>query len=269
MFYTCPHCNRRSMRAAHPECVAIELEGKKAAVRRATRDCVVTSRDPARLAAFFEASGLSSQEAEEASMLGVWDGVCVILEDGKVTQEEATRASNTMNALPQLHTPRGAQLLDAALDRLRAAIARQELIAGNREPIGVPGGLVLGKDDVPVWQKAGVVHLVEKTKRSGRGTSSGFSVRVAKGLTYRIGQFDIEPVETSSMVEQSRGTLLLTTKALYVVGAKTTKVPWSKIVRLQAARDGVEFQREGGAPEAITGVDGWSVATVAGELLGE
>lgn len=86
------------------------------------------------------------------------------------------------------------------------------------------------------------ILMTEKTQKRYVGSSSGFSFRVCKGVTYRTGQRRGTPVE-ESYTEKNKGLLYITNKRIIFVSDKnafdkklkslTAVTPYSNAVQFQ------------------------------------
>lgn len=103
----------------------------------------------------------------------------------------------------------------------------------------------LQKDEQLVWMFNNTRYLEEKTYRQYVGSSQGVSIRIARGVYYRVGSFKGHPVESSQMVHIDTGVLGLTTKNIYFTGTrKSTKIPYKKIVNFNPYSDGIGIHRD-------------------------
>jgi hypothetical protein len=102
--------------------------------------------------------------------------------------------------------------------------------------------------------------LQDKTKRQYAGTSQGVSVRVMKGVYYRVGAFKGQAIDSVERIHVDTGWLVITTKNIYFAGPqKSSRIPYSKIVSFMPFSDGVGFIRDGAnaKPEIFVTSDGW------------
>lgn len=98
-------------------------------------------------------------------------------------------------------------------------------------------------DEVPLWPFMNVVYYEEVTHRSMVGASTGLSVRIAKGIYYKVGAFKGEPVLTSGLQAKYSGALILTNKNVYFYStAKSMKFPYNKIIAFIPFEDGIGIQ---------------------------
>lgn len=113
-----------------------------------------------------------------------------------------------------------------------------------------------------LWAFGGVKYFEVRTRRSYAGGYQGFSVRIARGLYYRVGGFRGEPQVSAESVHADTGILGVTEKHLYFAGAtKSFRVRYDKIVAFIPYSDGIGFQRDAttAKPQAFLTGDGWFV----------
>lgn len=90
--------------------------------------------------------------------------------------------------------------------------------------------IILGKNEHYLTETENLDISELKTKTKYVGGSNGASIRVCKGLTLRTAAFKGEPVETIYKSEIGDGTLVLTTKKIYLVSeTKTIVLNYGKI----------------------------------------
>lgn len=124
------------------------------------------------------------------------------------------------------------------LDRYRLLY---EIEKGNLPRITVPG-LAFRKGELAHWSEPGSLIEEKTIKHRYGGSSSGISIRIAKGVTYRIGGHRGNIVTESKMVPVSTGELVLTNQRLIFRGIqKSISVTWDKVLDTQLYSDGVRF----------------------------
>jgi hypothetical protein len=128
---------------------------------------------------------------------------------------------------------KGCVLSDVAEGHLKSRIS-----AGNL-PFNFQKGEIL------LWVFPSCKYAAEKAHRSYVGRSSGVSVRIVRGVYYRVGAFKGHPVETTSLDQVDIGILAITQKNLYFAGPHTTfRVAIGKIVSLIPYADGFGLFRD-------------------------
>jgi hypothetical protein len=116
------------------------------------------------------------------------------------------------------------------------------------------------KDERLLWAFGGVKYYEVRSRRSFVGGYQGVSVRVARGLYYRVGGFRGQPLVSAETVLADTGILGVTQKQLYFTGAaKSFRVRYDKIVSFTAYSDGIGFQRDAATakPQSFQTGDGW------------
>lgn len=100
----------------------------------------------------------------------------------------------------------------------------------------------------------------DKTSQEYVGGSQGVSIRVLKGVYYRLGSFKGHTVKETKLVYIDTGTVTLTNKHIYFTGQqKSIRIRYTKIVTFQPFSDGIGIILDNAAAKRIvfrTG-DGW------------
>lgn len=120
--------------------------------------------------------------------------------------------------------------------------------------------VVLGKTEYLIWGDQNVVLHQCKVKREYVGGSSGVSMRVCKGVYYRVGACKGTPIEHSYYENIGEGVLLYTNKNLiFYSPMKSVKIPYKKIISVTPYSDGFEVHKDGvnGKPTMFESVDSW------------
>lgn len=90
-----------------------------------------------------------------------------------------------------------------------------------------------------------VAYAEMRVKREIQGRSAGTSVRVAKGVSFRLGASRGTPVETDVLTPRGHGLLAVSTKHLFFQGERSFRIPLAKIVSAQTLpSQGMEIVRE-------------------------
>ncbi len=103
----------------------------------------------------------------------------------------------------------------------------------------------LQKSEQLVWLTTNVSYHKMKTRREYRGSSTGMSVRVARGVYLRQSAFRGHPVEITETVKADTGLLGLTTKHIYFHGQQERfRVRYDKIVSFEPYENGLGYMRD-------------------------
>lgn len=145
---------------------------------------------------------------------------------------------------------------------IKGGVLREVLNGKLPERIEIDGNVPfnLQKTEKLVWVFQDVDYYEEKTRTKYVGGSQGVSVRIAKGLYYRVGAFKGERVQTSETIHADTGLLGVTNKHIYFAGtSKRFRIKYDKIVAFDPFSDGIGVQRDAvtAKPQTFVTGDGW------------
>lgn len=183
------------------------------------------------------------------------------LDDGVIDRSEEQCVARFMQftGLPQ-------QALNAnkSLEKVVQSGVLQELLNGRvpspRITISGSFPFMLDRSEKLLWLFRDVTLLMQKVRRETVGRTRGVSVRICRGVYYRTGGFRGRPVETTYMQRIGTGSVCLTDKHLYFhCPEKTLKIPFSKILSLDAYSNGLGVQKDGAndRPMFFENLDSW------------
>lgn len=115
-----------------------------------------------------------------------------------------------------------------------------------------------------LWVFPKAEYLTEVSQRHYSAGTSGFSFRVADGVTWRVGQSRGRSFTTESMQVVDSGIVGVSTKHIYWAGqrgfgkSKSFRIRLNRIVSVEMIKDGVALMRDAQSakPEAFRGFDG-------------
>ena len=154
---------------------------------------------------------------------------------------------------------------------IKCAILR-ELAAGRApERVNVTGDLPLnlGREEKIIWVFQDVTYFTTRSRTQYVGGSHGASIRVMKGVYYRVGAFKGEPVRTEYLSEEGNGSLTITNKAIYFYASpKFVKLNPKKIIAVETFSDGISITRDAAnaKPQTFKLDDPWFAANVITKL---
>lgn len=135
----------------------------------------------------------------------------------------------------------------SAMEKIAQAIILKDLHNGrlpNNHGAGLP--IILGRDEVVIWTYSNVTMFNEKIQKELVGRHGGFSIPIYKGIRYRVGSSKGKMQESSQMVNEGTGYLVLTNKnIIFYSSSKSAKVPYTKLVGITPYTDGIELLKEG------------------------
>lgn len=147
----------------------------------------------------------------------------------------------------------------------------QDLLHGNvpKRFFNLTSPINLQKNETPIWEFDNATLYEEQVTRTMVGRSSGFSVRIAKGVYYRVGSFKGRPVVTTNLVPKYNGAMIITTKNIYFYSReKSIRLPFTKIVSFVDFEDGIGIQqdKQNAKPIYIQNIDGWLAFNIASNV---
>lgn len=192
--------------------------------------------------------------------MGWENAVQQFLEDGVLDANEESRLVEFKErfALSQDELDRNGAFMRTA----KAGVLRGILGGVISDRVSLDGSLPINlqRGERVVWAFAGSQYLEDKTRREFVGRSQGVSVRVMRGVYYRVGAFKGHPVEHTERVLVDTGLVVVTDKNIYFAGSKkSVRIPYAKIVTFEPFSNGVGVMRDAANAKAqifVTG-DGW------------
>jgi hypothetical protein len=112
-------------------------------------------------------------------------------------------------------------------------------------------------------------HEIRTVTRSVRYGGPQATVRIARGLHYRVGQVSLERVREGVLKLLDEGTLYLTNKRLLFDGSrKSVSINLSKIIAFEPYSDGLVIQKDSGKDQffQMTGLDSLKIEIAAAVL---
>lgn len=161
-----------------------------------------------------------------------------ILADGWVTEHELESARWLAEALAL-----EAEATVGALSTLELLVEAQSIADGNFGPVDVDG-VRLQKSEIACLKLVASLMGVRK-RREYVGGSRGISLRIAKGVSYRVGASRGYSETIEDDVVEATGSLIVTSKRLiFASPIKSFSLPLIKIINLDLFSDGVIVHSE-------------------------
>lgn len=261
----CKYCGNPAgfLRSKHAECDQQFENGKReilAAISQAVTGGGALDGLPTRITSIAQRSYISDTERRSLLALGWVGTVDKFLEDGVLDESEEKRLMELKERLSLSQ----AELDSAgALTKVtKAAVLRDVLNGVIPQRMTVSGGLPINlqKSEQVVWVFSNADYLEDKTRRQYVGGSQGVSIRVMKGVYYRVGAFKGEAIDRMERVRVDTGLVAITNKHIYFAGpVKSLRIPFSKVVSFQPFNDGVGVIRDTASakPQIFVTGDGW------------
>lgn len=201
------------------------------------------------------------KETMNSLVVSGWENaVEVAFEDGILTEEEEAALKELKHhfSLSKQELDRNGAFTRVAKGSVLRGILNGILPEWNLANRNFPFNLQ--KTEKIVWVFKDVNYYEQKTRTRYVGGSQGVSIRIARGLYYRVGAFKGERVQTSETIHADTGLLGVTNKHIYFSGSsKTFRINYNKIVSFEPFSDGIGIQRDAqtAKPQSFQTGDGW------------
>ena len=136
-----------------------------------------------------------------------------------------------------------------------------EIDHGQLPLLEVPVNLQRG--ELCHWQGAGRLHEYRSVTTAVGYSGPTARIRLARGLSWRVGQLSVNRVTRDVLKELDAGTLYITSKRLLFDGSrKSTALPLRRILNFTVYQDGVQIEKDSGKDQFFM------LNSFDGELLG-
>lgn len=131
-----------------------------------------------------------------------------------------------------------------------------EIKEGNLPTVAVKN-VVLQKNETPYWLEPASLYEERVVRRRYEGGSHGVSIRIAKGLSYRVGAQRGQMVSDTAAVPVSTGSLIVTNRRVIFQGdRKSFSFRLDKLLELECYQDGIRLTDDKGKPRLVKFDDG-------------
>lgn len=170
-----------------------------------------------------------------------------IISDGIITEEEERNIQEiqtvlmvNFNQIPQ------------ELQTIEYHRQLRQLQQGYLPKLSIPG-LVLKANEVAHFIiEAGLLEE-RVVKRGYQGGSAGVSIRVAKGVSFRVGQQKGRMVSETGIVEVDTGSFVVTSqRVMFVGGKKSFSYPFSQLIGYQVFTNGIDISSSKGVTRNLS-----------------
>lgn len=183
----------------------------------------------------------------------------VVRREGSASPQEETALDRIQEYL---------QLPSSRIAGKRAELEHLRLlgeIQAGRLPTTTVIGLVLQKGEVAHWCEPAEILEERVVNRRFVGGSQGVSIRIAKGVSYRVGSFRGHTIVDRATIPVSRGHFVVTSKRLVFLGDKKGfTCRYDKVLDIQLMKDGVRVSDSAGKPHLFRFSSTRNVDVIAG-----
>ncbi len=214
-----------------------QLERLRESIWTAIADGEITDQELASINGLYFDSELSHEDFQrlksEIFEAVVWQAIA----DKRVGKTELDTIKHLIERLeisPDVEQRAGQQV------QYYAEIARIE--SGAALHVVQPVGLILQKNEVGHFCVPASLFEERVVARNYVGGNRGLNVRIAKGVSFRVGQQKGQMTSQSGMVEVSDGYFIITNKRVVFSGnRKSVSTPLNKLLDVHLFNDGLNF----------------------------
>ena len=260
----CKYCGENAgfLRDVHDECSNKYAAGRRAMVGRATeaamgRADLSTLQQELRLIA--DSNFVPRHEVRATLSEGLDAAEGILFNDELLTRDEEGLLRSYISYFSLDRDGRG-----GVVSRLNKGSVIRDVSEGRLPDASQWNRLSLPfnlqKSESLVWVFSNVDYYERRTRRTRRGVSQGFSVRVMPGLYYQPRAFESESVERNVTELVDDGALGITDKHIYFSGQeKSFRVRYTRIVSFDGYSDGFGIVRDAASarPQIFVTGDGW------------
>lgn len=210
-------------------------------VLRAVEDGKLTDEEMNELTHQYKEFGLTDEDLKKVRVTTYIKAYNSTKADGQITDEEYEDLKGIQRFL---------KIPDDEIAGTKKELRKLRLISeierGNLPTIAAPD-LILQKAEVAHWKEPASLIEERVISRRYEGGSQGFSFRIAKGVSYRVGGHRGHLVSETGNVPVSGGHLVLTNKrAVFNGDRKSFSLKFGKILDIDVYNDGMKISVENG-----------------------
>lgn len=234
----------------------------KDAITAATADGIVSAEEANSIASLVGELGLSLETVMDSKIDAYKAAFNAAMRDGDLSSEE-------MKALDDMRV--ALDIPEAMVEKTQNEIARLRMLSiirGGELPEINAVGLVKKRGEIVHWaQPAGLIEN-KVTRKKWEGGSSGVSIRLMRGVTWRVGatRGHFVPVEETLMT--SVGWLLISNQRTIFRGdRKSFQFDLDQLLEYGFYQDGMRITPERGATQTLRFTDGNADVDAIGMVL--
>lgn len=211
-----------------------DLNNFKISLMQAVSDGKLTTEELNLLTLQKETAGITDDDLKDIKIAAYLSAFTVAKQDKKITESEQNELLEIKKYL---------NINNAEIQSSEKELARFRLLAeinqGNL-PQSTVANLVTQKDERIYWTEPSVLIEEKVLHRRYEGGSQGFSFRIMKGVSYRVGASRGYFVNETGRVPVSNGEFIITSKRVIFRGdGKTFSFKLDKILDIQLFTNGI------------------------------
>lgn len=184
-------------------------------------------------------ANFDEQEFRTVASREIQSAINSIMADNDISDAEMNRLNEIFAACDLPPDDLGEDSTDILVNGLILRDLRQGIVK-SRIPFASELPINLKRGEEVLWFTAPVGRLEPKTSTKYVGGSHGFSFRLMRGVSYRVGAFKGEPIQTTSLVSMGVGGFAATNLAVYFLASGSNhRMSISTISTVDCYADGI------------------------------
>jgi len=116
--------------------------------------------------------------------------------------------------------------------------------------------VILKKGEIVHWLCPSILKKFKKVTRTINYSGFSGSIKIVKGLRYRVGSINLSPQVSTVVVDEDSGNFWLTNQRLgFLGGRKSFALPYNKIMSFELFNDAIIIHKEGRENPYIIGLE--------------
>lgn len=212
---------------------------------------------------------MKQSDIEDAYLYVLNKAATIFTKGGVISSADQQKVDDYISLLQLPINNLPAKYQNSKISHLNQLSILQKLQGGVLPSCRASAPIVLSRGEAILWTYNNVSMYQEKTVREYNGRRSGWSFRVAKGVTYHTGGSNVRPVEYTYMDCKGIGTLYITNKHLvFQSPTSAQRIAYSKLIGVTPYSDGIEVHRDAANAKRLTfqGFDSWFLMNVIAQI---
>lgn len=208
---------------------------------------IIDDADIDQLTTYVENNNLSKNRIQHYSHKAFKQHYSVVMEDNLLTEEELISIDRLLGFLNL-----NSSLIEKELKEIAKHLTLRDISIG-RLPQVETSAIALKRDELAHFIVLANLREERVISRGYKGGSQGVSIRIAKGMTYRVGQNRGKLVSEKGIVDVDSGDFIVTSQRLIFIGAKKSfSYEYKKLLAWNVFSDGISLSFDNAASRNLS-----------------
>ncbi|MBK8305259.1 MAG: hypothetical protein IPK98_18480 [Chloracidobacterium sp.] len=214
-----------------------QLEALNSTLWRAIADGKITDEELGEINGYFYDSELTTEEIQKAQADVFSQLVYQAIADRRVSDEEFRSLEHIADRFSLSDQTR--QWMQQQIQYFRVF---NHIEAGGDLPSVIPGSVIMQKNEICHLSVPGILYEERVVRSTYQGGSRGVSLRVMKGVSFRVGAHRGQIQSERALVPVSQGVFNVTNQRLVFSGdAKSNSTAYPKLLDFQVYADAIQY----------------------------